>query len=63
MDRLYFTYEGNDTGNRQLKVEGVSLHPGAAADNQKELAKSIQAAGRISCPASSSRPWRTAFRS
>src|SRR5581483_10630560 len=27
IDRLYFTYVGNDTGNRQLKAEGVSLQP------------------------------------
>jgi hypothetical protein len=43
VDRVYFTYEGNDTANRQLKVEGVSLQPGAAVDNQKELAKTVQA--------------------
>ena len=41
VDRLHFSYEGNDISNRQLKVEGVSLHPGAAADNQKELAKTV----------------------
>ncbi len=43
IDRLYFTYVGDTTGNRQLKAEGVSLQPGTAADNQKELAKTTQA--------------------
>ena len=43
IDRLYFTYEGNDTSDRRLEVEGVCLQSGTAADNRKKLAEAIQA--------------------
>jgi len=42
IDRLYFTYEGNEISDRQLRVAGVCLQAGVAADLQKALAKAIQ---------------------
>ncbi|HKI37994.1 MAG TPA: hypothetical protein VKA46_39435 [Gemmataceae bacterium] len=42
VDRLYFTYLGNDTSERQLKVEGVCLQPGPAAANQEKVGKGVE---------------------
>ncbi len=42
VDRLYFTYEGNGISGRELRVAGVCLQAGIAADLHKALAKAIQ---------------------
>jgi hypothetical protein len=42
VDRLYFTYEGNDTSDRQLRVEGVCLQPGSESSNQDTVAEAVK---------------------
>jgi hypothetical protein len=41
IDRLYFDYAGNDTGERRLRAEVVCLAPGGRARNDKPLAAAI----------------------